>query len=368
MMIAGRPCLTPTVVSAPTTSMMTAKRSAWIVAAAAAALVAAARPARAQSAEADVLFREGKKLLKAGKIAEACEKLDASERLESSVGTLLNLADCRERNRQLATAWATFRKAAVAARKTRDGKREKEAHRREKLLGPRLSYLGVNVPEASRVDGLAIARNGAELDRALWNQSVPVDAGDYELVASADGFLPWTEHVRIAREAQRAEVDVPALSPRPAPPPRPRPTADDAPSPRTTAAASRDADTDADDTAAPRDAPPPSPWTGTRKLAIGLAAAGVAGVALGATFGLLGRDREQKSDALCPMDACDDARALSLNADARRDGLVANISFAAGGGLVATAAVLWFVGGPRAPQVTAVITSNRVGVALAGGF
>lgn len=352
--------------------MTIATPSARTLAVAVAALAIAAAPARAQSAEADVLFRDGKKLLKAGKIAEACEKLDASERLESSVGTLLNLADCRERNHQLATAWATFRKAAVAARKTRDGKREKEAHRREKLLAPRLSYLGVNVPAASRVGGLAIARNGTELDRALWNQSVPVDAGDYELVASAEGFLPWTDHVRIAREAQRAEIEVPALSPRPAPSPRPRPAEEEAPAERATvaAAASRqaDGDGDADDTAPQRDAPPPSRWTGTRKLAVGLAAAGVAGVALGATFGLLGRDREHKSDAICPKDACDDPRGLSLNADARRDGLVANISFAAGGGLIATAAVLWLIGGPRAASVTAVVTGNRIGVALAGGF
>src|ERR1700733_8879705 len=86
-----RPC-TP-----PTTCMTIAKLAAIAIVAALAA------PARAQSAEADVLFREGKQLLKAGNIAEACDKLDASDRLESSVGTLLNLADCREKNHQLAT-------------------------------------------------------------------------------------------------------------------------------------------------------------------------------------------------------------------------------------------------------------------------
>src|SRR5580704_15450919 len=120
------------------------------------AILALATRVYAQAAEADVLFREGKKLLKAGKIAEACEKLDASDRLESSVGTLLNLADCRERNHQLATAWATFRKAAVAAKTGRDGKREAEAKRREKLLVAKLSYLTIAI--AHDVDGMTITR------------------------------------------------------------------------------------------------------------------------------------------------------------------------------------------------------------------
>src|SRR5262249_16693409 len=100
--------------NATRSSMTIARLTAYAIAL---AITVGASPARAQSPEADVLFREGKKLLKDGQIAEACEKLDASERLQSTVGTLLNLADCRERNHQLATAWATFRKAAVAAKK-----------------------------------------------------------------------------------------------------------------------------------------------------------------------------------------------------------------------------------------------------------
>jgi len=325
------------------------------------ALAIAAPPARAQTAEADVLFREGKKLLRLGKIAEACEKLDASERLESSVGTLLNLADCRERNHQLATAWATFRKTVVAAKNARDGKREKEARRREKLLAPRLSSLRINVPEASRVDGLTIARNGVGLERALWDQSVPVDGGGYDLVASADGYLPWTQHVQIDREAQVVELDVPKLSPAPAAPEPPPVRAAAAPRPGQPAAAVHD-DDDHDD-AAPRDSPRPSRLTGTRGVAIGLAAVGAAGIALGITYGLRGRDREQRSDALCPTSTCDDANALSLNSDARHDARIANIGFAAGGGLFAAAVVVWIVGGPR---VAPVVARDHVGVALAG--
>jgi hypothetical protein len=323
------------------------------LAACAIAIAAGAAPARAQSAEADVLFRDGKKLLNDGKIVEACEKLDASERLESSVGTLLNLADCRERNHQLATAWATFRKAAVAARNARDGKREKEAHRREKLLAPRLSYLAVNVPDASRVDGLAITRNGAELDRALWNQRVPIDAGDYELAATAGGYRRWSGQVRIDREAQKVEVDVPALAPEPRPV-APEPVARAAPPAPPS-----------DDAEPPRRDPPRSRWTVSREVALGLAAVGAAGVGIGIGYGLHGRQLEQQSDARCASATCDDPRGLSLNADARHAGRIANVGFAAGGGLFATAVVLWLVGGPR---VTPVVAADRVGIALAGAL
>lgn len=330
-----------------------------VAGAVAVAIASGAAPARAQPAEADVLFRDGKKLLKDGNIAAACEKLDASERLESSVGTLLNLADCRERNHQLATAWAMFRKAAVAARTGRDGRREKEARRREKLLAPRLSYLTVSVPPASRVDGLAITRNGVELDRALWDQRVPVDAGDYELAAAADGYRPWTAQVRIAREAQQAEIEVPALvvEPRPAPEPvaaHPRP-----------APPARSAD-DADDAEpAHREPARPSRWTTSREIALVVAAAGAAGVGIGIGYGLHGRQLEQQSDAQCPTATCNDARGLSLNADARHAGRIANIGFAAGGGLLAGAIALWWLGGP---SVAPVVGRDQVGIALAGAL
>ena len=58
----------------------------------------AAGDARAQpadpSAAAESLFREGRREAVAGHHAEACDKFRASERLDPSTGTLLNLGDC----------------------------------------------------------------------------------------------------------------------------------------------------------------------------------------------------------------------------------------------------------------------------------
>ena len=72
--------------------------------------VAAAQPTTA-SAEADTLFDQGRSLMEAGKIAEACAAFDASQKLSPAVSTLLNLARCREQNQQLATASGLYRDA-----------------------------------------------------------------------------------------------------------------------------------------------------------------------------------------------------------------------------------------------------------------
>src|SRR5262249_31709039 len=88
------------------------------------AILAVAPPAHAQKVEAETLFREAKRLMKKGQIAEACDKFEASERLDSNSTTALNVADCREKNGQLATAWAAFVKAAATAKHVKDAARE----------------------------------------------------------------------------------------------------------------------------------------------------------------------------------------------------------------------------------------------------
>src|SRR5262249_13660236 len=84
----------------------------------AAVLALASMPARADGgdeASAQKLFDEGRALVVERRFAEACPKFAASQQLAPSGGTLLNLADCYEKNGQLASAWAKFHDVASRA-------------------------------------------------------------------------------------------------------------------------------------------------------------------------------------------------------------------------------------------------------------
>jgi hypothetical protein len=312
-----------------------------------AAIAAHATPAGAQRAEAETLFREGKRLLKEGKVAAACDKFDASERLEPSAGTELNLADCREKNGQLATAWAMFvRAAATAKHSDGDGKREAEAKRRAAVLEPKLLHLRVIVTEDVKIDGLVIKRNGEPIDPELWNQRVPVDPETYEITASAPGFEPWETSVTV--EARDKKVEVPALDRKKRVKAKPMPAEE------------------SDDQ--PARAPAQPGMTGTRKAAIAIGIGGVAALAVGTGLGLHARDLESQSDQLCPDVKCKDATGVSLNSSARSYGLYANVGFALGGAAAATAIVMWIVGGPKAETLAVVPRADGMGIAIGGRF
>ncbi len=166
------------------------------------------------------LFREGRELLTAGKLDEACDRFDRSARLSRKVGTLLNLGDCYEQRGKLASAWATFDDAAVLARQTSDA-RGAEATRRADLLKRELPYvtLVTRVP----VEGLVIRQNGQPIDAATWNTAIAFDPDDYVFDASAPGYQAWSAQ-RTVRRRDRVELVValildPTAVRTPSPPP-----------------------------------------------------------------------------------------------------------------------------------------------------
>src|SRR2546430_1396906 len=79
-------------------------------------LLAADARAQPKSAQAEVLFRKAKEAMTAKKYAEACSLFDESQKLDPVSSTMINQADCREKNGQLATAWGLF---LTAERNTR---------------------------------------------------------------------------------------------------------------------------------------------------------------------------------------------------------------------------------------------------------
>ncbi|HUS29198.1 MAG TPA: hypothetical protein VMZ53_11825 [Kofleriaceae bacterium] len=321
-------------------------------------LLVAVRPALAQSVEAEALFREGKELLKQGKLGEACAKFDASDRIEPSVGTELNAADCHEKNNKLATAWAGFLKAAGnAAKAGNDKQREAEAKRRASLLEPKLSYLTISVSESSRVTGLSIKRNGVDVDQALWNTGIPVDAGDYEIAGQAPGHEAWSTKVTVA-VSERKSVEVPRFKEITAlvtPPP------DQNPNPLEKEPVEQPHET-------------PSTFTPMRKAAIGAAAVGVIGIAGTVVFGLKANSKQSEAEDLCPAaPACADPMAIQLNDDARSAAKLSNVMLGVGVVGVGAAVALWFIGAPKegTPNDVAIVpvTNGRdVGLSFSGSF
>lgn len=314
--------------------------------------------ARAQSAEAEALFRDGRVLIKRGKVAAGCEKLDASERLESSVGTLLNLGDCREKLGKLASAWAAFRKAeAMAKRSGSDDKRQGEAARRAEKLEPRLSNLVIEVPgRVARIEGLVVRRDGEVIDPALWNTALPIDPGRYTITAEAPGYLTWRLEVPIDRESRRQTVTLSGLSRAPAPVAASQPPPTVAPPATGSTVAS---------TVIVR---PAGTWSATRKLSAGLVLVGAGALGTGVYFGLHSKDLQDRADRRCPTAVCADPSGLRWNADARTAATRANVLYIAGGATVATAMVLWFVGAPDEMVVVPTAGDHQVGLSMTGSF
>jgi len=311
--------------------------------------------AHAQSAEAEALFREGRALLKHGQLAAGCDKLAASERLESSVGTLLNLGDCREKLGQFASAWAAFRKAEAMAKRSRgDDRRQAEAGRRAAALEPRLANLEVDVPQ--HIDGLIVHRDGELVGDAQWNTALPIDPGSYTIIAEAPGYQAWRTTVVIGTGARREVVVIPSLERVPAAPvPEPSATRPDEPAPPD----------DPPTVGTPRGA---GTWSTTRALSVGLAFAGAGALGTGVYFGVHAGTLEDRSDRRCPGSVCGDSAGLLLNDQAQTSARRANIFYIAGGGTVAAAVVLWFVGAPGGTKLVPTAGEHQLGVAVKGRF
>jgi hypothetical protein len=170
-----------------------------------------AQPAGAQ---AEVLFRQGRDLMVAGKLAEACSAFEESQKLEPAVTTLLNLASCREQLGQLATAWGLFLDVVRQTRSAGDATTQKfhdVAQARAQKVEPRISRLTINVPLHNQFEGLEITRGAERVDAGLWNRALPIDGGTYPITAHAPGANLWSTQVTVASENDTKTVEIPDL-------------------------------------------------------------------------------------------------------------------------------------------------------------
>jgi hypothetical protein len=322
---------------------------------AAISLALAAPTARAQSPQAASLFDQGDAFEKQGKVAEACDSFEASNRIEARAGTLIRLGACREQNHQLASAWSAYKDALT---RVKDATKKKIATDKVAELEPRLSYLTVNV--AGAVTGLEVTRDGHAIDRGIWNRAVPMNGGTYAIEAHAPGHVAWTGSAVIPEERGKISIDVPALAEEPhaqtaeAPPSVDQPPVVQPPPPSIPMAEK------------------PSAWTGKRKAAVVVAGVAVLAGVGGVVFGALAKSKQGSADKLCPHELCNSPSDLNVaNNDlsiARSRALDANIAFGVAGAAAITAGVLWLIGGPEQPGLTVAATPGTAMVTFAGRF
>lgn len=302
------------------------------------ALLAIARGAAAQSGAnrtaAEALFEEGRRLMAEGKLEEACQKLESSQRLDPGVGTLLNLADCYAKSGRTASAWAAFREAGAAARSQGSAEREAVARERATALEPQLSYLTIVQWKGQSV---SITRNGNPVDPGALDTPIPVDPGEHTIVAASPGKREWSTKVTVGPNGERATVTIPIL------PDEPIVQAEAQPAPAK-----------ADQSAVEH-----SDGSTQRWLAVGAGVIGVAGIVTGTIFGVSASSKWDDAQACDQDPSCGNAG--SLSDDASSAGTISTVAFIVGGVGIAGGLVLWFTA-PEAESSSASHVSVGLGM------
>jgi hypothetical protein len=292
--------------------------------------VCAAGDSEAGAAAAESLFQQGRKLMDANRYGEACPKFAASHKIAPAIGTLLNLADCYERNNQLASAWARFHEAIALAQRLGRTNREQTARARADKLEPRLIKLSI----ASHTPSAVVTLDGNPIEAAALGVPIPVDAGKHTVEASAKGKKPFATTIETTEKQKAPSLDIPALED------EPRDTKD----------------------AVSTEPPKEESGRGSTQRTIGLIAAGVGvvGLGVGGYFGLRSSNLWTESEPHCPGNECDD-EGYDLATRAKNAGNIAAVSAIAGGALVVGGAILFFTAPSGRPR-SALHPPLRVGI------
>jgi hypothetical protein len=286
---------------------------------------ASASPTVQASSLAERLFQDGRQLATVGDHEGACAKFEASWKIDPrAVGTLLNIAQCKEATGQLATAWGLYREVAQRSRGTRPDRVEL-AERKERELAERFSSIALDVTDHPRE--LAVTVDGLALDVGAWSSALPVDPGDHVVEASAPGYTKVSVRVTVRAEKQRVPVTVPRL---------------------VRAAAV---------TVTPPAPAAQAPSRGTRTVGIVLAGAGVLTMGVGGYLGIDVLARADQPKDLCPA-PCVRTSSAGQESQSRydaldRQALASNILLPVGGVLALAGAYLWLIAGSgSAPKMT----------------
>ncbi len=173
----------------------------------------AAPPGLGESNErrASQTFRNARRLLDQGDFQRACQLFEESQKLSPSPGTLLNLGNCREQQRDLVRALAAVEQALALAGKEGDPARRQgwsdAAQQRIQALSARIPTLRLR---PSPTVGASVRLNSRRVER--FGEALRLNPGRHRLEAAAPGMQTHAQDIELV-PGQRLELAIPVLAP-----------------------------------------------------------------------------------------------------------------------------------------------------------
>jgi len=273
---------------------------------------------------AEALFTAGQTLLEQGRYPEACKSFSESQRLDPSVGTLLNLGLCNEKQGKLASAWAAYKEAVALAHTRQDREREDAAQSLVAKVEPRLSRLTIVAKNAA--PGLIVRRDG--LDVGGLGLALAIDSGEHTIEAIAPGRKTWSATITIGQDGDQKSIEVPPLE---------RAPEDNAIAPGTPPG---------NPNASAPGVHPKADGTPFKIAGFVLGGAGVVRLAVGTAFGVMASKTTSNAEddpLLCPGKVCSPAGRAEIDT-AQTQATGATVGLAVGGVALAAGVILVVIG------------------------
>jgi hypothetical protein len=152
------------------------------------------------------LFQRGREAMKRSEHAAACEAFAASQALDPSPGTLLNLAVCEERLGHLLRARDFAREFIRSAPPVDD--RGPRAVALAAHLDERIPTLTIDAPTDTPAEAQLLLDDN-ELPREKWHTAVPVEPGEHVVVLRRPGLAEWRVQLTIAEGEKLTTTPIP---------------------------------------------------------------------------------------------------------------------------------------------------------------
>ncbi len=252
---------------------------------------------------AEALFQAGQKAMDGGNYAEACARFGESMRLEPAAGTLLNLAECNEKQGKVASAWGHLRHALDLLPPADE--RRAYAEKKVKDLEPRLPRVSIRVMPALP-PGAQVSRDGEDVGSAALGLLIPVDPGTHEITLVSGERRSATSIQVAASESRVVVLEAMGSAPGEA------------------------------HSAGSRSLP------GKKRFAFGAAGGVIAGLTLGIASGLAAANRNDVMNAHCTSARACDALGVDAGTQGQTFATVSTVSFIAAGVLLLGAGYLFY--------------------------